>query len=349
MTLTAPTLAIDAMGGDHGISVTVAAVKQVAEAHPQWHFRLVGDESALQTQIASLGLSESVRQKIVLHHAPECVAMDESPVTAMRRRQTSMRLTVDAVKQGQAHGAVSAGNTGALMAVARFVLKTLAEIDRPAICTAIPNVTQGQIYMLDLGANVDCKAEHLQQFAAMGSALAQSVGGIKQPRVALLNIGSEDIKGNEQVKLAHLALQQSAVNNTLNYIGFVEGDGVYFDEVDVVVCDGFVGNIALKTSEGVAKLMRHFLKQSFQQNRLTQLAGLIAQPALRSLKQRIDPRRYNGAFLLGLAGLVVKSHGSADIMAFANAITVAGRAVEGQLLDQLRSQLAMPLAAVQVS
>ncbi len=343
MTHSAPTLAVDAMGGDHGPAVTVAATVAVAQARPQWQFQLVGQAAVLQAQLDSLSLSPTMRARLAIHDAADIVAMDESPVTAMRRRQTSLRVALDLVKQGTAHGLVSAGNTGALMAVARAVLKTLAQIDRPAICTAIPSVTQGQIYMLDLGANVDCKAEHLRQFAFMGTALAETVGGIERPRVALLNIGTEDIKGNEQVKLAHQALQQT--RDQVNYVGFVEGDGVYFDPVDVVVCDGFVGNIALKTSEGVAKLMRHFLKQSFQQNALTQLAGLVAYPALQSLKRRIDHRRYNGAFLLGLNGLVVKSHGSADAISFAHALTVAGQAVEGQLMARLRRRLAVTVTA----
>jgi glycerol-3-phosphate acyltransferase PlsX len=229
-----------------------------------------------------------------------------------------MRVAINLVKQGEADACVSAGNTGALMATARFVLKTLPGIDRPAICTAIPSV-HGHTHVLDLGANVDSKAEHLLQFAVMGSVLVTAVDGIEAPRVGLLNIGEEDIKGNEQVKEAATLLSASG----LNYIGFVEGDSIFLEDVDVVVCDGFVGNVALKTTEGVARLIRHFLTAEFQRNLLTRLAGVAAWPVLRGFSHKIDPRRYNGASLLGLQGIAIKSHGGADALAFANAIQIA--------------------------
>ena len=245
--------------------------------------------------------------------------MDEPPALAMRnKKDSSMRVAVNLVKEGEAQAAVSAGNTGALMAISRFVLKTLPGIDRPAICSTLPSM-RGQTHMLDLGANVDCSPEHLLQFGIMGAMLVAAVEHNERPSVGLLNIGEEDIKGNEQVKEAARLLAAS----NLHYIGFVEGDGIYLDEVDVVVCDGFVGNIALKSSEGVAKLVRHYMSQEFKRNPLTRLAGLIALPVLRAFGRKIDPRRYNGASLLGLQGTVVKSHGSADALAFANAIQVA--------------------------
>jgi glycerol-3-phosphate acyltransferase PlsX len=245
-----------------------------------------------------------------------------------------MRVAINLVKQGEADACVSAGNTGALMATARFVLKTLPGIDRPAICTTLPTV-RGHTRVLDLGANVDSKAEHLLQFAVMGSVLA-AVNGLQRPRVGLLNIGEEDIKGNEQVKEAARLLAAS----DLNYIGFVEGDGVFLDDADVVVCDGFVGNVALKSSEGVAKLIRHYMTQEFKRNPLTRLAGLVALPVLRALGRKIDPRRYNGASLLGLQGIVVKSHGGADALAFASAIRVAILEAEQAVPERIAAHLA---------
>ena len=253
-----------------------------------------------------------------------------------------MRVAINLVKQGEADACVSAGNTGALMATSRFVLKTLPGIDRPAICTMLPTV-RGYTRVLDLGANVDSKAEHLLQFAVMGSVLA-SVNGIDHPRVGLLNIGEEDIKGNEQVKEAAQLLAAS----DLNYVGFVEGDGIFLENVDVVVCDGFVGNVALKSSEGVAKLIRHYMTQEFQRNLLTRLAGLIALPVLRAFGHKIDPRRYNGASLLGLQGIVVKSHGGADALAFANAIQVAMLEAERKVPQQINTHLAALHAERQV-
>ena len=311
------TVALDAMGGDHGPAVVVPAALRVLDAASEAvRLILVGQQEILQDHLRQLGAE--ARPAVVVYHASQSVGMDESPAQVLRvKKDSSMRVAINLVKHGEADACISAGNTGALMATARFVLKTLPGIDRPAICTTLPTV-RGQVRVLDLGANVDSKAEHLLQFAVMGSVLAE-VNGIVRPRVGLLNIGEEDIKGNEQVKDAARLLAAS----DLNYIGFVEGDGVYLDDVDVVVCDGFVGNIALKSSEGVAKLIQHYLRQEFKKNLLSRLAGLIALPVLRALGRRIDPRHYNGASLLGLQGIVVKSHGGADALAFANAIQVA--------------------------
>lgn len=328
------TIALDGMGGDFGPEVVVpAALQVVATANEPVRLILVG-----QQEILAARLQQSKAQGhpgLSLHHASQLVSMDESPAQALRfKKDSSMRVAINLVKQGEADACVSAGNTGALMATARFVLKTLPGIDRPAICTTLPTI-RGQTRMLDLGANVDSKAEHLLQFAVMGSVLAE-VNGIAQPRVGLLNIGEEEIKGNEQVRDAARLLAAS----DLHYIGFVEGDGVYLDEADVVVCDGFVGNIALKSSEGVAKLIRHFLSREFKQNLFSRLAGLIALPVLRTFGRRIDPRRYNGASLLGLQGIVVKSHGGADALAFANAIQVAMLEVKQAVPQRINAHLA---------
>jgi glycerol-3-phosphate acyltransferase PlsX len=261
--------------------------------------------------------------------------MDELPSQALRfKKDSSMRVAINLVKSGEADACVSAGNTGALMATARFVLKTLPGIDRPAICTTIP-ARRGHTHVLDLGANVDSKAEHLLQFAVMGSVLVNAVDNIEAPRVALLNIGEEEIKGNEQVKQAAALLGASPIH----YVGFVEGDGIFLEDVDVVVCDGFVGNVALKTSEGVAQLIRHYMEQEFKRNLLTRLAGLAALPVLRAFARRIDPRRYNGASLLGLQGTVVKSHGGADALAFANAIKIAMLEVQKAVPQRIAKHL----------
>lgn len=325
-------IAVDAMGGDHGPQISVPAAVSCADEDLQ--LILVGPERALSERLLALG--KRSHPGIVLHNASQQVAMDEAPAQALRtKRDSSMRVAIDLVKQGVADACVSAGNTGALMATAKFVLKTLPGIHRPAICTTIPTL-RGHTHVLDLGANVDSKAEHLLQFALMGSELATAVDGTERPRVALLNIGEEQIKGNEQVKEAARLLMASA----LNYVGFVEGDGVYLEPVDVVVCDGFVGNVALKSSEGVARLIRHFMQQEFNRNLLTRVAGLVARPVLRSLGRRIDPRQYNGASLLGLQGIVIKSHGSADAVAFANAIRIARIEIDNGVPERIKRHLA---------
>lgn len=310
-------IALDAMGGDHGPSVVVPAAKAYLQEHLDVHLILVGDESILRPALKSHGLVEG--DKLRIQHASQVVAMDELPSHALRnKKDSSMRIAINLVKQGEADACVSAGNTGALMATARFVLKTLPGIDRPAIISALPT-TKGHTHMLDLGANVDSSAEHLFQFAVMASVVVSAVDNVAQPSIGLLNIGAEAIKGNETVKEAAHLLSTSG----LNYIGFVEGDDIYKGKADVIVCDGFVGNVALKTSEGVAHMISTFLKQAFSQNALTKLAALTVRPILKSFARRIDPRIYNGASLVGLQGIVIKSHGGADVISFANAIKVA--------------------------
>lgn len=312
------TIALDAMGGDHGADTVIPAALSTLNNQQDLRLILVGDQSQLEQRLQQAGYA-GADGRLLIHHASEIVGMDESPSRALRfKKDSSMRVAIDLVKNGSAHACVSAGNTGALMATARYVLKTLTGIDRPAISSAIPSI-EGYTEVLDLGANVDCTAEHLFQFAVMGSVLASAVHGLEKPRIGLLNIGEEEIKGNDQVKEAARLLSTSS----LNYIGFVEGNDIFKGGVDVVVCDGFVGNVALKTSEGVAKMISHFMRQEFKRNVLTKLAGLVAMPVLNALRKRIDPRRYNGASLLGLRGIVIKSHGGADALAFENAINVA--------------------------
>jgi len=312
-----PIIAIDAMGGDIGPEVTVAAAASVLKQHHNVKLILVGLEDKIRHELSRLNLSESDR--LIVKHASEIVAMDEAPALALRKKKdSSMRVAINLVQEGVASAAVSAGNTGALMATAKFVLKTLAGIDRPAIMTTLPNMT-GHTHMMDLGANVDSSAENLFQFAVMGSVTASAVDNVDNPRVGLLNIGSEAMKGNAQVKAAEPLLQ----NSNLNYIGFVEGDDIFNGSVDVVVCDGFVGNVSLKSSEGVAKMFGQFIREEFNRNILTKIIGLIALPVLTAFKKRVDHRRYNGASLLGLKQIVIKSHGGADEYAFGKAIDVA--------------------------
>jgi len=311
------TLALDGMGGDHGPAVVVPAALQVLADHKDLALILVGDHQVLEREIRNRGAVEDERLRI--RHTSQTVAMDELPSVALRtKKDSSMRVAVDLVKDGTADACVSAGNTGALMATARFVLKTLPGIDRPAICFALPTI-DGHTHMLDLGANIDVDAETLFQFAVMGAALTSAVDNIERPTVGLLNIGAEEMKGNEQVKEAGRLLATS----DLNYVGFIEGDDIYAGKVDVVVCDGFVGNVALKTSEGVARMIRYYMERAFKRTLWTKLVAALAVPVLKSFKAKIDPRQYNGASLLGLQGIVVKSHGGADEVAFANAIKEA--------------------------
>lgn len=331
-------LAIDAMGGDHGLQVTVAAALLALRAAPQLKLLLVGDEPVIGKALAAAQAGEAMA-RIGIAHASEVVAMDESPSKALRfKKDSSMRVAINAVKDGRVQGVVSAGNTGALMATAKFVLKTLPGIDRPAICAPMPS-SKGRPYMLDLGANAECTPEQLVQFAVMGSALVTALHEVAKPRVALLNIGEEEIKGNEAIKAASLCLQKSG----LNYTGYIEGDAIFRGEADVVVCDGFIGNIALKTGEGVAELVRDFMKAEFLATPFSKIAALIAKPVLTRLAARIDPRNYNGAALLGLNGLVIKSHGGADAASFANAIAVAVNAVEHDLIGRTRGLIAAAL------
>ena len=328
-----PVIALDAMGGDHGPEVIVPAAALILQQFPGVRLILVGQADVLQPHILSAGLV--LGEFLHVQHASEVVAMDEAPAQALRKKKdSSMRVAINLVHEGKADAVVSAGNTGALMATARFVLKTLNGIDRPAIMSTLPSIS-GHTHMLDLGANVDCSAEHLLQFAVMGSVAASAVDNIERPRVGLLNIGTEETKGNTQVKEADQLLRKS----NLNYVGYVEGDDIYKGTVDVVVCDGFVGNISLKTSEGVAKMVTHFIRQEFKRNLFTKLAGLIAMPVLNAFKKRVDPRVYNGASLLGLQHIVIKSHGSADVFSFANAIKIALLEVEKALPQRINKSI----------
>ena len=316
------TIALDAMGGDHGPGIIVPAAVESAARYPRLRLILVGDRAVLEEQLGKV--EHQFGERISIQHASEIVEMHELPSKAMRnKKDSSMRVAVNLVKQGIADACVSAGNTGALMAIAKFVLKTIPGVDRPAIIAAVPSKT-GHTHVLDLGANVDCTAEHLFQFAVMGYELVRAVEDKDQPRVGLLNIGEEEIKGNEQVKQAARLLSDSH----LNFVGYVEGNDLFSGSVDVVVTDGFVGNVALKTIEGLAKMLGQSIRLEFQKNVFTRIAGFFALPALRAFKRRYDPRRYNGASLLGLRGIVIKSHGNADRLAFANAIAIAVKEVE---------------------
>ncbi|MDQ5905095.1 MAG: phosphate acyltransferase [Pseudomonadota bacterium] len=327
----ATTIAIDCMGGDHGPCVTVPAVLDALKRHGELSVILVGIEAQIRPF-----LTEGEGSRLRIHPASEVVAMDESPALALRnKKDSSMRVAINLVKSGEADGCVSAGNTGALMAISRFVLKTLPGIDRPAICTTLPTTT-GHVHVLDLGANVDSGPEHLLQFGIMGAMLVSAVEHIERPTVALLNIGEEEIKGNEVVKKAADLLRESG----LNFIGNIEGDGVYKGGADVVVCDGFVGNVALKISEGLAQMLATFLREAFKKNIFTKLAALAALPVLNAFKKRADHRRYNGACLLGLKGIVVKSHGSADPFAFGNAINVALESAANGVLERISERMA---------
>lgn len=321
-------IAIDCMGGDIGLAVTIPAAMHFVQEHPDTQCLLVGDAAAIQQQLSDSGNRSDDWYEIL--PATEVVTMDDSVEVALRRKKgSSMRVAAQAVKDGVADACVSAGNTGAWMAISRYVLKTLDGIDRPAIATSIPNQKGGATTMLDLGANVDCSAAHLLQFAIMGTALASTLDRRERPTVGLLNIGEEVIKGNEVVKQAAELLR----NSGLNFYGNVEGDDICKGTVDVVVCDGFVGNVVLKSLEGLAKMVAKMLREEFTRNRLSMAAGLVAKPVLNRLSYRVDNRRYNGAALLGLRGIVIKSHGSADAYAFGYALQRARFAVKNGLLD----------------
>lgn len=320
------------MGGDHGPSVTIPAAKHFLDTHREGSLILVGLEDQLRAHLGEHCYGERLR----IVHASQVVAMDESPATALKnKKDSSMRVALNLVKNGEADACVSAGNTGALMATSRFVLKMLPGIDRPALGQFLPTTGDGMAYMLDLGANVDCAAEHLLQFAVMGAMLVAAMEHKDRPTVALLNIGSEDIKGNEVVKLASELLAKSS----LNFIGNVEGNGIFKGEADVIVCDGFVGNVALKAAEGVSHMMGRGIREEFGRNLLTKLAALIAWPVLKKFKQRVDHRRYNGALLLGLKGISVKSHGSADVFAFDKAIERAFEAANNRVVERIAERM----------
>lgn len=325
-------IAVDCMGGDHGPSVTLPACRRFLESHPEAFLRLVGLADSLRG-------FEHPRAVIVL--ATEVVGMNDPVEVALRRKKdSSMRVAIQQVKDGQAHAAVSAGNTGALMAISRYVLKTLEGLDRPAIAGLIPNMRGDATMMLDLGANVDCTAEHLLQFAVMGSALVSVLSNKPSPTVGLLNIGEEVIKGNEVIKAAGDLLRSAGQAGDLNFFGNVEGNDIFKGTTDLVVCDGFVGNVALKASEGLASMMGGFLKNEFSRNIFTKLVAIIAYPVLKSFKNRVDHRRYNGAALLGLRGLVFKSHGSADELAFGQALNRAYDAAHNKLLERVQARIA---------
>ncbi len=327
------TIAIDAMGGDHGPHVTVPAALAALKEDEQLNIVLVGLEDAIQAELKAHKANTSPRLRI--HHATEVVQMCESPQSALKnKKDSSMRVTVNLVKSGEANACVSAGNTGALMATARYVLKTLPGIDRPAIASTLPS-EKGNTYMLDLGANADCTAEQLLQFAVMGAMLVSCVEHKPNPTVGLLNIGSEDIKGNEVVKQTAELLRASH----LNFYGNVEGDDIFKGTTDLVVCDGFVGNVALKTTEGFAHMTGKFLTREFKRNWFTKIMALGAMPVLNAFKKRLDPRLYNGASFLGLRGVVVKSHGGADSVAFNHAIHVAIEEARSGVLHRITQQL----------
>ncbi len=332
-------VALDAMGGDHGPTVVVAAALSVVAARPDVDLILVGDEGVIQDELRQRRAQSNPRLSI--RHASQRVEMSDLPSQALRnKKDSSMRVSIDLVKQGAANACVSAGNTGALMATARFVLKTLPGIDRPAIISSLPAIA-GHTHLLDLGANVAATPRQLFEFAVMGSVLASAVDNIPRPRVGLLNIGEEEMKGNDNVREAAQLLARS----DLHYIGFVEGNDIYAGTADVIVCDGFVGNVALKSSEGVAQMISHYIRREFSRSIFTRLVGLVARPILTAFRDKIDPRKYNGASLLGLRAVVIKSHGSADEVAFANAITEAIEEIDKNIPGRISEHLASMLSA----
>lgn len=330
----ANTIALDVMGGDHGPSVTIPAALAVLARQPDLRLILVGPHDVIESELARHRAGAG--ERLVVQHASETVAMDEPPAHALRtKKDSSMRVAIDLVKSGSAQACVSSGNTGALMATARFVLRTLPGIDRPAIITAWPTM-HGHVHVLDLGANVDSTPEQLLQFGIMGSLLVSALEGKTDPQVCLLNIGVEDIKGNEAVKKAATLFRAS----DLNYGGFIEGDEIFTGHADVVVCDGFVGNVVTKASEGLAKMISQFMKQAFMRNIFTRLAGVVALPVINAFRKSVDTRRYNGASLVGLNGIVVKSHGGADAVAFEYAILVALTEIQKQVPQLIGLRLA---------
>ena len=333
-------ISIDCMGGDHGPSVTSPAAIAFVQREAQAELILVGIEAELRAELRKHKAESHPRLSV--RHASEVVTMDDPLEIALRRKKdSSMRVAIELVKEGQSQASVSAGNTGALMAISRYVLKTMAGVDRPAICSILPNQKDGPTYMLDLGANVDCSPEHLLQFGIMGSLLVSALEHKERPTVGLLNIGEEAIKGNEAVKRAAELLRAT----DLNFVGNVEGNDIFKGTADVVVCDGFVGNVTLKAAEGLAHMIGGALKEEFSRNLLTKLAALVAMPVLKSFRRRFDPRRYNGASLLGLKGIVVKSHGSADQMAFRCALEKAAEEARQRLPEAIAARMAAVMPA----
>ena len=331
-------IAVDAMGGDFGPAVTIPACLAFLQGHADSELVVVGQMHVLAAHPLYAQLQAHTRCKLVA--AVEVVTMDDSIEVALRRKKdSSMRVAIAQVKDGFAQVAVSAGNTGALMAIARYVLKTMDGIDRPAIATQLPNAAGGATTVLDLGANVDCSAHHLLQFAVMGSALVSAISNNATPSVGLLNIGEEAIKGSEVIKKANELLRSASDSGDLNFVGNVEGNDIFKGTTDIVVCDGFVGNVALKATEGLATMIGGFIKAEFSRNIFTKLAAIVAYPVLTAFKKRVDHRRYNGAALLGLRGLVFKSHGSADAFAFERALSRAYDAARNGLLDRVRERI----------
>lgn len=332
------------MGGDLGIKVTVPAALCALKEHPALHLILVGNEAELRRAVTAIEPNWD-QARLTIHGSSQVVAMDESPALALRgKKDSSMRVALNLVQDGTAQACVSAGNTGALMATARFVLKMLPGVDRPAILFPIPS-QQGVVHVLDLGANVECQAEHLLQFAVMGSILVSTTTDKKHPKIGLLNVGTEEIKGTEAVKQAAALISQV---KDINYIGYVEGDDIYNGGVDVVVCDGFVGNVALKASEGLAKMIMHLAKQQFSRNIFTKFVALICKPILTKIFSRFDPNKYNGASFLGLQGVVLKSHGGANIEAFASAIHKAVLEVEMNVPSRIRESVTTILGDIKI-
>ncbi len=327
------TVALDAMSGDHGLSETLPAALASLTELPELSLLLVGDEASITQHLGDNLLRWGGRLKIV--HASQIVEMDDTPSKVLRsKRDSSMRVAINQVKQGAAGACVSSGNTGALMAMAKYVLKTIPGIDRPAIISPLPS-HKGHTHVLDLGANIESSAEHLLQFALMGSELVRAVDGIESPKVGLLNVGEEEMKGNQQVKEAYHLLADAPIN----FVGYVEGDDICMGNVDLIVTDGFVGNIALKSMEGIARLIVSSLKQCFARNLLTKLAGLVAMPVLKTFKKLFDVRKYNGASLVGLTGIVIKSHGGSDRVAIANAIKVAAIEIEHDVPNRISERI----------
>ncbi|MCO7225864.1 phosphate acyltransferase PlsX [Pleionea sp. CnH1-48] len=328
------TLAIDCMGGDYGPPISVGAALIALEQHPHLHLKLFGDQDRIKQELSRSSINLS--QRVTICPTSDVVLMDDKPSVALRsKRDSSMRKAIEAVRDGEADACVSAGNTGALMALSRFIIKMLPGIDRPAIITAIPTAN-GHTHMLDLGANIDCDSETLFQFGIMGSVLASAIHNIPRPTVGLLNIGEEEIKGNDQVKQAAVLLQSTS---HINYIGFIEGNDIFAGKCDVVVTDGFTGNNVLKASEGVVRLLASQLRSVFERNRFYKLVGLMIKPILKTFKDEIDPDKYNGATLIGLKGIVIKSHGGASITATVNAINEAITEVEKNVPQRIAQEV----------
>jgi len=332
-------VSIDASGGDFGFPVTVKAGINALGIYKDLHLHFVGDEKGIQKELNNHSIYKTFLDRISITHTSEVINMDDSPSTALRhKKDSSMRVAIDLIENGTVDACVSAGNTGALMAIARFILKTIEGVDRPAIMGSFPTLN-GHIHVLDLGANVDSKPETLLQFAFMGSITVQNTENIPNPTIGLLNVGVEEMKGHDRIQDTAELLKASS----LNYSGFVEGDDIYKGVVDVIVCDGFEGNIALKASEGVANLFSYFLKKSFNRNLLTKIVALLAKPIMNNFKSHVDPGQYNGASLLGLKGVVVKSHGNADIDSYFQAIKEAYLEAHAKITDKISAQLTREL------